>query len=105
MAMRPLHHVPREDPDLPRGDLILHFSRRPESTPAGVRETAVGGGGEGGAGQTPDGCGKLLEERAIRGNADGDDPFFFFLGRGTGSRFILQALQAIAGGGGQGEQK
>lgn len=78
MAMRPLHHVPREDPDLPRGDLILHFSRRPESTPAGVRETAVGGGGEGGAGQTPDGCGKLLEERAIRGNADGDDPFFFF---------------------------
>lgn len=100
--MRPLHRVPREDPDPPRGDLIMHFSRRPESTPAGVRETAVGGG----AGQTPDGCGKLLEERAIRGNADGDDPpFFFFLGRGTGSRFILQALQAIAGGGGQGEQK
>lgn len=49
MATRPLHHVPREDPDLPRRDLILHFSRRLESTPAGVRETAVGGRGRGGA--------------------------------------------------------
>lgn len=35
------------DPDLSRHDLILHFSCSVESTPAGVRETAVVGGGEG----------------------------------------------------------
>lgn len=105
MAMRPLHHVPREDPDLPRGDLILHSSRRPESTPAGVRETAVGRGGKG------RGKPQMAVVNCSRRGQFGatlmatTPPLFFFLDRGTGSRFILLALQAIAGGGGQGEQK